>query len=260
MRAPPLLSFIPLLGVLALGCTGGGGDTGWWIDDPDSGAEEGDFFEPDAFFVETYAAYGGDRLEEFILDPNDPASALPPVMMITFAENRYFSTGNDAYTCSWFGMINVEGIDMLDDPDLWVGYAISLDFLETTCDNMDPWVWGDRNPTQVLETAFLGIGFRPMSLTFERVIKEQVAGATSRWEQDWKPYVFTMVMGIWDEGSGRLMGTEVDYAFTYQMIDGALSYDYQGDPMPLKLEDHEGLPQGLVAGYPYYDMEPGALR
>jgi len=259
MQAPNPLWFLPVLGLLALGCTGGPGDTGYWPED-DTG-DSGEYFTPGAFFVETYAAYDGERLDEFILDPNDPASALPPVMMLTLAEDRYFTSGgNDSYTCSWFGVMNVEGLDSLDDPSLWAGYAISLDFLETDCTNMDPWVWGERTPTSMLESAFLGIGYRPMSPGFESVIKAQVDDSGLRWAQDWEPFVFTMVMGLWDEDSGKLIGSEVDYAFSYEMSQGALSYGLSGDPIPQRLSDSTGLPEGLIAGYPYFDMAPSGLR
>ncbi len=262
MRVSSHLCFLPVFGFFILGCLGGGVDTGWWIEDPpDTGPPNDDgYFEPDVFFVETYAAFGGDRLDEFVLDPNDPASTLPPVMMLTFADNRYFASYNEDYTCTWFGVMNVEGIDMLEDPDLWLGFAISLDFLETDCDNLDPWVWGDYSPTPVLESTFLGIGFRPMSSSFESVIKSQVAGSGLQWERDWAPYVYTMVLGIWDEETGQLSGSELNYAFSYQMSDGALTYDVQGNPIPRTLQDGEGPPEGLLASFPYYDEEPNALR
>ncbi len=260
MRLPLHLALLPVLGVLALGCTGGPGDTGQDSGDWTSSGEH--YFEPVGFFVETYAAYDGERLDEFTLDPNDPASTLPPVMMITFAEARYFgdSANRENYSCSWFGVMNVEGLDTLDDPELWAGYAISLTFLETDCDDMDPWEWGERTPTTMLESAFLGVGYREMSSDFEAVIKDQVAESGLRWAQDWEPYVFTMVMGLWDAAEGRLLGSEVDYGFSFKMTNGALSFDLGGDPIPLPLAESEGLPQGLVAAYPYFDMAPSALR
>ncbi len=259
MRAPLHLYSLSVLGALALGCSGGSGDTGeWW---PTDSGQTGDYFEPTLFWVETYAAFDGERLDQFILDPNDPASALPPVMMLTLAEDRFWETGNEAYTCSWFGVMNVEGWDLLDDPELWAGYAISLSFLETDCTNLDPWVWGERSPTSMLERSFLGVGYRPMSADFEAVIKNQVSDNGLRWAQDWEPYVFTMVMGLWDEDGGKLIGTEVDYAFAYKMVDGALSYDLSGNPIPMPLSEAEGaLPQGLVAGYPYFQLDPVELR
>jgi hypothetical protein len=262
MRAPLNLGFTAFLGLLVLGCTGGTDDTGWWVEPVDDTGPRStsEYFEPVGFFVEVYASYQGDRLEQFILDPNDPASALPPVMFITLAEGRYFSTWDDAYTCSWFGEVIVQGINLLDDPEMWVGFAIGLKFLDSDCNNMDPWVWGSSSPTTVLESASLGIGFRPMSTAFEGGIRHQVVTSGMQWERDWEPYVFTMAVGIWDEETGRLDGTEVDYAFSYKMEDGALAYDFAGNPIPLGLEAFDGLPQGLLAGYPYYNLELSRLR
>jgi len=157
-------------------------------------------------------------------------------------------------------MMNVEGLDHFDSDDLWLGYAISLDFLETDCFDMDPWVWGESTPTTMLEQTFLGVGFGPMSPEFESVIRPQVSSSGFFWDSDWAPYVFSMTLGLYDQETGELEGTEIDYAFAYKMSDGALTYDYVGDPMPVRLANYEGAPEGLLAGYRYYDEEPSALR
>ena len=259
IRLPHL--FLPTLAVMVLGCSGiRGGDSGWWYEDPDNPRRGGsEYFDPDFFLVHTYAAYEDDLLHDFAMESGNPASSLPPVMMFLFAENRFFATGNEDYACEWIGQMNVEGVDLMDDDHLWLGYAISLDLLETNCYEMDPYVWGESTPTTMLERAFLGIGYGPMSSQFANVIRPLVAETDSEWESEWSPYVFSMYLGLWEDESGGLVSTELNYAFSYEMEDGALTYDQNEEFVPLRLGENGHPPEGLLTGYAFYDLEPEQL-
>ncbi len=260
MKAPlHTLGFASTLALLALGCTGSGEDTGWWDVDPNDPLNDDVPFEPDVVMAYAYASYDGDILDEFMLEPGNAASILPPVLMFVFADNRYFATWNEDYACEWVGQITVEGVDDLGDPSLWLGYAVSLKLLETDCYDMDPWVWGETTPTTVLERTFLGLGYGPLSTSFESELKALVEAGGDDWETQWAPYLFSMHVGLWDDAEGGLVGHELAFAMSYEMEDGALTSAIDDEPVPIPLSEGGQPPYGLMVGFSWYDLDPSVF-
>ncbi len=247
-----------LLPAALVACSGSGSDTGWWDVDPADPGHEGVPFEPDVVMVYAYASYDGDILDEFMLEPGNPASTLPPVVIFLFADNRFFSTWNEDYTCEWVGQITVEGVDDMGRSDLWLSYAISLKMLENTCYDMDPWVWGETTPSSVLESKFLGLGYGPISTAFESELRALVDAAGDDYATNWAPYVYATHLGIQDDFSGTLVPHEVAFTFSYEMADGALTSALDDQPIPIPLT--EGTPpQGLMIGSGWSLLDPAAF-
>lgn len=261
MPSARLLSVLPVMGLLSLGCSGlGSTGTGYWYGDPEDPYQGQDYFQPDTVLAYAYAAYHGDRLEDFMLEQGNAASALPPVLMLYFADHRYFVTGNPDYVCEWVGEMAIEGLDDLGEgSELWLGYAIRLKMLETDCYDMDPWVWGEPTPTTMLETAFLGVGFGPISTRLASVLKPLVAESDDAWERDWAPYTFGMHLGFWDAEAGDLIGQEIGFVQSYEMVDGALLRAQDGSAVPVALDPAGGPPEGLYLGLAFAELDPEAF-
>lgn len=244
----------------AVGCVGSSAsDTGYWDVDPNDPLLDGVPFEPDVLMVYAYASYDGDILDEFMLEPGNAASTLPPVMMFLFADHRYFSTWNQDYACEWVGQVTVEGVDDMGSPELWLGYAVSLKLLETDCYDMDPWVWGETTPSSVMESAFLGLGYGPLSSGFETELRALAEVQGQDWDRDWAPYTFSMHVGLWDDDQGGLVPHEVAFAQSYEMVDGALSSALNDNPVLLPLTGDPEPPEGLIIGFSWRELEPSVL-
>ena len=194
-----------------------------------------------------------------MLEPGNAASTLPPVMMFVFADNRYFSTWNEDYACEWVGQITVEGVDTMNDPSLWLGYAISLQMLETDCYDMDPWVWGEPTPTTMMEQGFFGLGYGPSSAAMKDSLQDLIELSGDDWATNWAPYIFSMYVGLWDDATSQLAAHEVAFTMSYKMEDGALTSTLDEEPEPVPLSDGGQPPHGLLIGYSWFDLEPSAL-
>jgi hypothetical protein len=176
-----------------------------------------------------------------------------------FADNRYFVTGNEDYACEWVGEMTIQGIDNMGDESMWLGYAISLSLLETTCYDMDPWVWGETTPTTAMESAFLGVGYGPLSPGLASSLKSLINLSGDSWEQNWEPYLFAMHLGVWNPSEGRLVPQEVGFALSYEMADGALTSALDETPVPIPLDSGGTPPEGLLIAYPWTELDPASF-
>ena len=220
----PLLAAGFALGLTACGSDDGGTDDTGWTDtdtdtDSDTATDTDTDTDTDADYFDTYAVFWG---WETAFDGSDLVSwyyegtEVPPVVDITFAEEDYFVGYDERYACHWYGVIVPNGLDDLEMGDnLWIGWDVSFQFLETDCDDFDPELWGDDTPTAVIEDYPFGIGWGAASAEMEADLKG--AGVSEAdWAVDWEPYVYSGYIAYLDTSIGGLYGIEVDIAFSYE--------------------------------------------
>lgn len=201
--------------------------------DTDTDSDSDSDSDTDANVFEDYAVFMNFRLGHIdgsmtaygYIDEDGAAQEVTPYVEMTFAEEDYFDTGDERYTCTWYGYVVENSLDNLG-VDPWIGWDVSFLFIDTDCENFDEEIWGEGTPTTLLESAQFGIGFGEMDSDLTDSFKAAVEDAGYDWEADYEPYLFGMYLAPYDDEVGGLAGGQVNIAYAYELDeDGMLTYD-----------------------------------
>lgn len=179
-----------------------------------------------------FISYDGGVDGEDLVSHYYEGTEYPAYFEFTFAEEEYFDGYDDRYTCSWWGSPSPNGLSDLSLGDnIWVGWDMSLQVIDTDCTSFDPELWGDETPTSVIESMDFGYGFGPTSDDFKGEIVDNWG---VDWTTDWEPYVFSGFVAWWSDKDDALFGSETNYSWNFQVDDawelvtetGDDGYDY----------------------------------
>ncbi len=221
---------------------------------PDSGGldlDTGTDTDPDGVYFDTYAVgwdlaagFDGETLRSVTVSGVQESA----LVEITFYEEAWFSTEAEAHRCHWVGEVIAQSPDDLGLGDaLWIGWSTRLSLRETDCVGFSPLRWGTGDPTRVLESTPLGVGFGPSTDAFTADLRDALAASgwsESDWEASFGPFLYSTWFGA-PGADGALVGAEINMTRTYQVDeDWEVLVDPQGESTLLQAGD--GLPEGYV--------------
>jgi hypothetical protein len=220
------------------------------IDQDCDGADlEGEYFDDYAIgFTYYFGYYGSDPESVFI-----SGAEQVPIMLITLYEEEYFATGDDIYTCLWYGeMSGFADHDLnYSDTTLWEGWEFSVAEIYNDCDSLNPTNWGDTTPSYLLESQMWAMGMAELSTSFAGDL-ETAVGGSSTWTSDYEPYMYAGIVGFNDTSIGDFVGYETNYGLTYETDESnELVTDSSGYASSVEL-DGSGAPHGYVIHGAYW--------
>ena len=145
-----------------------------------------------------------------------------PYLQLTLYEAEYVDTMDEAYTCNWYGGIQIQEETSTDlvTTQAWNVYLTDLGFND--CTGLPP-EWGaDQTPSETMTGQRFGLGFGPMSDALAADVKVAVEEAGYNYETDWAPYLFAGQLGL-DSPEG-VTWYELQYGLGFELDeDGAVT-------------------------------------
>ena len=200
-------------------------------------------FQPVGFYLEWWSGWFGGTTPEAFSYAGD---TIFPYVAITLGDQDFFD-GNGGETCDWIGLMDPIGPHDLGRPDLWEGWEVQLIEWDTTCEGMDPALWGGTTPREAIEGRRWAIGYAPLSSELESRLASSLGSSWGVYDG----YVFGAWVAVEDRDDGSLVGFESNYGLTYATTpSGEIAVDANGN-LTLR-PPMGGLPEGAVSASPYY--------
>ncbi|MFT5586110.1 MAG: hypothetical protein ACI9VR_003707 [Cognaticolwellia sp.] len=209
--------------------------------DTDSDADADATFTPYGVGLTVLAAWDGENLIRW---QDADGSFQTPYAQFTFFEEAYFDTGDERYSCDWYGSVQVQEAVAIDQEAYGAMRVRFSDLGASSCEGF-PQVWSKaRTPAEVLSSQDYGLAFTPMSDDFRGDFRQAVDDSGGNWENDWEPYVFTTQLAQLDAEYSDWQ--ELSYTFASDLNDDGV---LPSDPSAVELD--QGIEGELVYAQPW---------
>lgn len=221
-------------------------------------------FRPVKLYFSPYAGYDGASLVDYFNANTRPEEdeAIAPRLEVSLVTETYLSTLDDRERCRWYGALLPagEGWEPTAVDGLWLAFPARMELVyvddapQSDCFGFDERDWPGGDPTQVLESLELVVGWGPMGSGFEAELRASVELAGLDWEADWASSVFSSFVGL----SGAAPA-ETGYAFAYALDEQMrLMTDEQG--APVRYSDLSAVPvPAYLGGSDFRGVDAAAL-